>query len=104
MPSIAEIPISRTRLRGATAALAALAAFGLGVIAIPSAPAQTFTVLYSFTKSSGDGANPSAGLIRDGAGNLYGTTLNGGSLACSPGGGVGCGTVFRLDTSGNETV
>src|SRR5947209_12791739 len=36
------------------------------------------TVLHSFTNSSGDGANPYAGLIMDRAGNLYGTTFYGG--------------------------
>ncbi len=59
------------------------------------------TVLHSFTGSPGDGANPFAGLVMDAAGNLYGTTVNGGaSSACSG----GCGTVFKLDTSGNLTV
>jgi uncharacterized repeat protein (TIGR03803 family) len=58
------------------------------------------TVLYSFTGGS-DGGGPSAGVIRDAAGNLYGTTVNGGSsLFCAK----GCGTVFKLDTTGKETV
>jgi len=61
------------------------------------------TVLYRFTGTAGDGALPFAGLIRDAQGNLYGTTAAGGDLSC--GGGVaGCGTVFKLDTAGNETV
>src|SRR5208337_2198340 len=45
---------------------------------------------------SPDGAYPVAGLVRDGAGNLYGTTDNGGTY--------GNGTVFKVDTSGQETV
>lgn len=57
------------------------------------------TVLYNFTGSP-DGGNPSAGLIFDAAGNLYGTTTNGGTGGCSG----GCGTVFKLDTTGVETV
>ena len=60
-------------------------------------PAVTFTfsVLYSFTGGT-DGGNPEAGLVRDTAGNLYGTTSSGGAS--------NQGTVFKLDTTGKETV
>ena len=56
------------------------------------------TVLHSFCNLSGcaDGASPVGGLVRDGAGNLYGTTVGGGLN--------GGGTVYKLDTSGNEHV
>ncbi|PYV61597.1 MAG: hypothetical protein DMG97_42650 [Acidobacteria bacterium] len=62
------------------------------------------TVLYTFTGFA-DGANPYAGLIMGKQGNLYGTTAYGGTSNC-PGivGFNGCGTVFKLDTSENETV
>ena len=40
-------------------------------------PAQTFTTLYSFPNGS-DGGLPYAGLTKDPAGNLYGTTYYGG--------------------------
>jgi len=50
------------------------------------------SVLYSFAGGL-DGAHPWAGLVADGSGALYGTTVLGGSSAC---GGGGCGTVFRL--------
>jgi uncharacterized repeat protein (TIGR03803 family) len=53
------------------------------------------TVLYSF-KGYPDGCNPYAGLVQDSAGNFYGTTAGGGA--------ADYGTVFELDTSGNETV
>ncbi len=59
------------------------------------------TVLYSF-KGGADGLQPVAGLVRDEAGNLYGTTLSGGDPGC--GGGFGCGVVFKIDGAGNETV
>ena len=55
----------------------------------------TETVLYSFTGDA-DGGYPYAGLIRDSAGNLYGTTSSGGAS--------GQGVVFELDTTGTETV
>ena len=64
------------------------------------------TVLYSFTGKIGDGAHPRASLVLDAQGNLYGTTANGGgALACNGGVlGHGCGTVFKVDKTGNETV
>jgi uncharacterized repeat protein (TIGR03803 family) len=57
------------------------------------------TTLYTFTGGTGgvDGASPLAGVIRDAAGNLYGTTSAGG-------GPNNCGTVFKVDPSGNETI
>ncbi|MFL6689171.1 MAG: choice-of-anchor tandem repeat GloVer-containing protein [Alphaproteobacteria bacterium] len=58
-------------------------------------------VIYSFAGGS-DGAYPAAGLVRDAAGNFYGTTANGG-LDCD-GTGQGCGTVFRVTPKGKETV
>ena len=62
------------------------------------------TVLYSFTGAA-DGAVPLASVIRDSAGNLYGTTYNGGDLTDSPCASLGgCGVVFKLDRAGNETV
>ena len=57
------------------------------------------TVLYSFTGSS-DGAFPSAGLVVDAAGNLYGAAQGGGSSDCNG----GCGVLFKVDKSGKETV
>ena len=63
--------------------------------AIPSAQAQTFTVLHEFAGGS-DGANPKGGLLRDAAGNLYGTTFAGGP--------AGEGTVYKIDSTGAETV
>jgi uncharacterized repeat protein (TIGR03803 family) len=52
----------------------------------------------------GDGFFSAGGLIRDARGNFYGTTVEGGIFNCLGGGDQGCGTVFKLDTSGTETV
>jgi uncharacterized repeat protein (TIGR03803 family) len=62
------------------------------------------TVIYNFTGANGDGAFPSAKLVFDTAGNLYGTTRYGGitTSACNS---VSeqCGTVFKLSPNGNGT-
>ena len=57
-------------------------------------PTGKYTVLHSFTGS--DGKYPTGGVVRDGSGNLYGTTLNGGAQ--------GLGVVFKLNTTGTVTV
>jgi uncharacterized repeat protein (TIGR03803 family) len=69
--------------------------------------AQTFTVLYSFAGYPTDGGGPEAALLMDASGNLYGTTTYGGNVngaKCAGSGYIGCGTVFKLDTNGTETV
>jgi len=52
------------------------------------------TVLYNF-KGGASGFEPGAGVARDKAGNLYGTTVYGGSSQCD------CGVVFRLSPRKN---
>jgi len=81
-----------------------LKTLGLSLLALASlSQAQTFTDLYNF-QGIPDGGNPYATLIRDTAGNLYGTTYAGGNFDST---GIcnysGCGVVYKLDTSGNET-
>jgi uncharacterized repeat protein (TIGR03803 family) len=83
-------------LRIASGGLALAVALVLVTLLAPLTHAQTLIVLYSFTGGS-DGAFPQAALIRDSAGNLYGTTEMGGDLSCPT---VGCGTVFKLETTG----
>src|ERR1700686_3190000 len=66
-------------------------------IATPPAQAQTEIVLHSFTGQP-DGEYPSATLVLDAKGNLYGTTDGGGAYDSSS------GTVFEVTPSGVETV
>ncbi len=66
-------------LRLSTLALtvAGLLIFGVGISMMPSAQAQTFTVLHTFTGP--DGLSPYSGVVMDSAGSLYGTTYGGGA-------------------------
>jgi uncharacterized repeat protein (TIGR03803 family) len=57
-----------------------------------SGGAYTETVLYTFGSSKGDGSGPAGTLVRDDAGNLYGTTEHGGIY--------NGGTVFELMPGG----
>jgi uncharacterized repeat protein (TIGR03803 family) len=54
------------------------------------------TVLHNFTNGA-DGANPTAGVTMDSAGNLYGTTVVGGGTLSS-------GVLYKLDPTGKETT
>jgi uncharacterized repeat protein (TIGR03803 family) len=63
--------------------------------------AGTYHHLYSFAGGS-DGGNPYGGLIKVGSA-LYGTTAGGGGSGCLPSA-SGCGTVFKITTSGTHTV
>ncbi len=60
-------------------------------------------ILHDF-QGGADGADPQGSLIRDDAGNLYGVTQFGGGGACAAGPNQGCGTVFKIDSHGNELV
>ncbi len=57
--------------------------------------AGNYTVLYTFTGGV-DGGDASGGVIRDSAGNLYGTAFYGGT--------ANAGVVYKLDSAGNYTV
>jgi uncharacterized repeat protein (TIGR03803 family) len=59
-------------------------------------PEGKLSVLYSFSGQNGDGALPDCELIRDSAGNFYGST--------DAGGANNSGTIFKLSPSGKETV
>ncbi len=62
-------------------------------------PANDFTetVLHDFACQGVDGCSPITGLAMDATGNLYGTTISGGTSAC------GCGTVYSLSGPDRET-
>jgi|HubBroStandDraft_5_1064220.scaffolds.fasta_scaffold01199_6 uncharacterized repeat protein (TIGR03803 family) len=67
------------------------------------ASGSSYQVVYNFAGGS-DGAKPLAALINVN-GTLYGTTARGGSKCNdSTSAGSGCGTVFSVTTSGQETV
>jgi uncharacterized repeat protein (TIGR03803 family) len=59
---------------------------------------RPFCTTFGGGKTGGWG--PLESVVRDAAGNLYGTTENGGAGQC----GSGCGTVFKLATTGKSTV
>jgi len=73
---------------------------GWGTIFKLDATTGKETVLYSFTGGA-DGGYAYGGLVQDAAGNLYGTTSEGGNSSC---GGDGCGVVFEFSIAGKETV
>jgi uncharacterized repeat protein (TIGR03803 family) len=63
------------------------------------------SVVYSFAGPPNDGGNPFATLVLDSEGNLYGTTVVGGSGNCTGGSGQkGCGTVFKVSANGTESL
>jgi len=62
-------------------------------------PTGQGAILHSFTGPPSDGDSPYSALVRDSAGNLYGTTAYGGAYSQ-----YGWGTIFKVDSAGNETV
>ena len=65
----------------------------------PSGSGYTESIIHNFAGSPNDGANPEAGVVLDAAGNLYGTTGDGGTgRGCD----YGCGTAFQLTPSGGS--
>jgi uncharacterized repeat protein (TIGR03803 family) len=64
-------------------------------------PNGEFNVLYRF-QGGADGGTP-VSVVLDPAGNLYGVTDSGGALPCD-GQPFGCGTIFKIDTTGKFSV
>jgi uncharacterized repeat protein (TIGR03803 family) len=59
-------------------------------------PMGNITVLHNFVGGASDGAYSYGGVTRDTAGNLYGTTINGGT--------ANCGVVYKIDAGGTFTL
>jgi uncharacterized repeat protein (TIGR03803 family) len=87
-----------SKLNWATRACAVLVLCATTAIALP---AQTLTTLYSFCSLSGcpDGADPYAGLVQATNGDLYGTTVSGGTSGTNTN-----GTVFKITPGGTLTT
>lgn len=67
-------------------------------------PAGKETVLHRFTGTGGDGEHPWAGVVADNQGNLYGATVEGGTGPNCTSAENGCGTVYKVDKTGKETI
>jgi uncharacterized repeat protein (TIGR03803 family) len=72
----------------------------------PSSAGGSWTeeIIHSFAYSTSDGAAPVATMILDKAGNLYGTTLFGGTPCIYNAQNYGCGSVFRLSPVAGSTA
>jgi uncharacterized repeat protein (TIGR03803 family) len=81
---------------GGSSAVGLFACLCAALATVPAHLTASESVLYNFATSSLQGSNPYAGLLRDKAGVLYGTTVSGGAS--------GDGTVYRIGANGGETV
>src|SRR5881398_1010130 len=84
---------------------AAVVAAAMLITLVPSQRASAYTLktLHSFCEQTNcaDGSEPHGRLVKDNAGNLYGTTEFGGTgVNCTDSG--GCGTVYELVFDGTK--
>ena len=87
---------------GGTLTCSSFAAPGCGTVFQMNSSGSIFNSLHSFTGAAG--ARPWSSLILGADGSMYGTTIFGGSTACSGGAQwQGCGTVFKIDSAGGFT-
>jgi len=75
---------------------------GTGCGVIFKVSSNKLTVLYRFSGAT-DGAFPQQVVVSP-SGDLYGVAEVGGDLSCGVGMGYGCGVVFKLSATGNDTV
>jgi uncharacterized repeat protein (TIGR03803 family) len=68
--------------------------YGFGTVFMITGDTLQFSTLATFVPMSGIGALPNGGLVQDAAGNLYGTTNEGGYF--------GDGTIFKIATDTHE--
>jgi uncharacterized repeat protein (TIGR03803 family) len=90
--------ISQIRRCAITTTLLSALVLVSAVVVAQSSPTRDFKLIHGFNLKNG--ADGEGGLITDKAGNLYGTTVVGGDPSCNN----GCGLVFKIDSSGKETV
>lgn len=89
-----------TAQRGGSMSCSSTYGPGCGVV-FKLSPKGKETVLHTFAGGT-DGIWPQSGLVADAAGNMYGTTIEGGiANGCV---GYGCGTVYRITPKGDEQV
>ena len=93
-PDAAVIQASDGNLYGTTSSGGT---YGFGTVFEISPDGGTLRTLHEFEGTGTDGAGPYAALLQAWDGNLYGTTVNGGT-----GGGVG--TIFKITLKGNLTT
>jgi hypothetical protein len=86
------VTINSGNLYGVTDGGGAYGTFGTAYDLVLSGGTWTEDLLYSFGNGT-DGRFPNGGVIFDASGNMYGTTVEGGSTYC---GGDGCGTVYEI--------
>ena len=73
--------------------------FGYGTV-YSITQAGAYSVIYSFTGFD-DGSNPYGGLVKDGAGNVYGMTEHGGTSGSQS---SGFGTIYKIAAGGGQSV
>jgi uncharacterized repeat protein (TIGR03803 family) len=88
-----------TKERGKTSSARIVVSALLALWPAAAGAAGGYSVLHNFAGGT-DGGGPNAAMILDPSGNLYGTTVRGGtSTGC---GGLGCGTVFELSPPASQ--